>query len=76
MTDDDRRPRSGRGATLSDEALRVLAFATRALPAVPGDEDDIVNAICLVGLVGMMDPPRPGRGPPVDTCRRPASAPS
>ena len=54
---------------LSDEALRVLAFATRALPGVPGDEEDIERDLVLIGLVGMMDPPRPDVRQAVETCR-------
>ena len=69
ITDDDRAHAIEVAARLSDEALRVLAFATRALPAVPGDEEDIERELVLVGLVGMMDPPRPDVRAAVDTCR-------
>ena len=69
ITDDDRAHSLEVAARLSDEALRVLAFATRALPAVPGDEEDIERELVLVGLVGMMDPPRPDVRAAVDTCR-------
>lgn len=69
ITDDDRAHALEAAARLSDEALRVLAFATRALPAVPGDEEDIERELVLVGLVGMMDPPRPDVRAAVDTCR-------
>ena len=69
ITDDDRAHALEVAARLSDEALRVLAFATRALPAVPGDEEDIERELVLVGLVGMMDPPRPDVRTAVDTCR-------
>lgn len=69
ITDDDRAHALEVAARLSDEALRVLAFATRALPAVPGDEEDIERELVLVGLVGMMDPPRPDVRAAVDTCR-------
>lgn len=68
MTDED-RARALAGALLSDEALRVLAFATRALPGVPGDVEDIERDLVLIGLVGMMDPPRPDVRQAVETCR-------
>ncbi|MBC2889663.1 cation-translocating P-type ATPase [Gordonibacter massiliensis (ex Traore et al. 2017)] len=69
MTEEDRARALDVARKLSDEALRVLAFATRALPAVPGDEEDIERELVLVGLVGMMDPPRPDVRAAVDTCR-------
>ncbi|RDB61738.1 haloacid dehalogenase [Gordonibacter sp. 28C] len=69
MTDEDRARALDAAQKLSDEALRVLAFATRALPAVPGDGEDIERELVLVGLVGMMDPPRPDVRAAVDTCR-------
>jgi calcium-translocating P-type ATPase len=42
--------------------LRVLAVARRILPpgaAVPGGRDDAERDLCLIGLVAMLDPPRP-----------------
>ena len=69
MTDEDRARALAVAQRLSDEALRVLAFATRALPGVPGDEEDIERDLVLIGLVGMMDPPRPDVRQAVETCR-------
>ncbi|MFQ9179826.1 MAG: cation-translocating P-type ATPase [Eggerthella lenta] len=65
VTDEDRARALAVAQRLSDEALRVLAFATRALPGVPGDEEDIERDLVLIGLVGMMDrraARAPGRG--------------
>jgi magnesium-transporting ATPase (P-type) len=42
--------------------LRVLAVARRRLPAgvpVPGRREDAEQDLCLLGLVAMLDPPRP-----------------
>ena len=69
MTDEDRARALAVAQRLSDEALRVLAFATRALPGVPGDVEDIERDLVLIGLVGMMDPPRPDVRQAVETCR-------
>ena len=44
------------------QGLRVLAFGRRTLPAgtaVPGQREDAERDLCLVGLVAMLDPPRP-----------------
>jgi calcium-translocating P-type ATPase len=42
--------------------LRVLAMASRTLPAgagVPGQREDAERDLCLAGLAAMLDPPRP-----------------
>ena len=69
MTEGDRTRALVVAQQLSDEALRVLAFATRALPALPTEGEDIEEDLTLIGLVGMMDPPRADVREAVDTCR-------
>ncbi|MBE3577332.1 MAG: cation-translocating P-type ATPase [Limnochordales bacterium] len=52
---------------MAQAALRVLALAYRDLPASPAtermlrrlDPDELESGLTFVGLVGMMDPPRP-----------------
>ena len=60
---DDGRRAAITGATdaLAGEALRTLGVAYRRLPAVAGDELDEAAEATLVwlGVVGMIDPPRP-----------------
>ncbi|HVV29467.1 MAG TPA: cation-transporting P-type ATPase [Mycobacteriales bacterium] len=40
------------------EGLRVLAVADRSLPEPPADRDDAERELTLLGLVGLVDPPR------------------
>ena len=69
LTEEDRTHALTVAQALSDQALRVLAFATRALPALPTDDEDIERDLVLIGLVGMMDPPRADVREAVETCR-------
>ena len=51
---------------MARDALRVLAVATRR-DAAPEDAED---AMTLLGLVGMFDPPRPEAREAIETCER------
>jgi Ca2+-transporting ATPase len=46
---------------MASRALRVLALAYRPLEEIPGDSeiDDVERDLIFLGLVGMIDPPRP-----------------
>ena len=61
----------GANSRMAADALRVLAFAFRALPSLPPrlDVDDIERDLVFVGLMGMMDPPRAEVPAAVKTCR-------
>ncbi len=57
---------------MSEGALRVLAIAYKEIdtvPAVPTSEE-LENGLTFMGLVGMIDPPRPEAKVAVATCRR------
>ena len=57
-------------ATMERDALRVLACARRVLPAgADGDPDAIECDLEFLGLVGMIDPPRPEVPEAVRRCR-------
>lgn len=57
---------------MSRDALRVLAIAYKIIdtvPAVPTSEE-LESGLTFMGLVGMIDPPRPEAKVAVATCRR------
>ncbi len=57
---------------MSADALRVLAVAYKELDAVPErpSSKELENGLTFLGLVGMIDPPRPEAKAAVATCRR------
>ncbi|MBO7304094.1 MAG: cation-translocating P-type ATPase [Clostridia bacterium] len=57
---------------MSSNALRVLAIAYKELDAVPEKPtfEELENGLTFIGLVGMIDPPRPECKVAVATCRQ------
>lgn len=57
---------------MSSSALRVLAIAYKKIDNVPDNptSDDLENNLTFMGLVGMIDPPRPEAMAAVATCRK------
>ena len=57
---------------MSDQALRVLAVAAKRIDALPDapTSDVLERDLTLLGLVGMIDPPRPEAREAVKQCRR------
>lgn len=57
---------------MSGKALRVLAVAVKELTSLPekADFDSLESGLTLLGLVGMIDPPRPEARDAVLLCRR------
>ncbi|MBQ4324052.1 MAG: HAD-IC family P-type ATPase, partial [Clostridia bacterium] len=57
---------------MSEDALRVLAVAYKEIDAVPENptSDALENGLTFMGLVGMIDPPRPEAKDAVAVCRR------
>ena len=57
---------------MSEGALRVLAIAYKVIDEIPAEptSEELENGLTLMGLVGMIDPPRPECKVAVATCRR------
>ncbi len=57
---------------MSENALRVLAVATKTIDALPEEltSEALESGLSFLGLVGMIDPPRPECKVAVATCRR------
>ena len=57
---------------MSKNALRVLAIGFKEIDNVPVNptSDELENGLTFMGLVGMIDPPRPEAKVAVATCRR------
>ena len=57
---------------MSADALRVLAVAYKEIDSIPETltSEDVENGLTFMGLVGMIDPPRPEAKAAVATCRR------
>jgi magnesium-transporting ATPase (P-type) len=67
----ERRSAAEAADRMERDALRVLGVARRALPAGSALEPELVEReLEFLGLVGMIDPPRPEVGEAVDRCHR------
>jgi Ca2+-transporting ATPase len=57
---------------MSSDALRVLAVSYKVIDKVPENptSDELENGLTFMGLVGMIDPPRPEARDAVAVCRR------
>ncbi|HMV54175.1 MAG TPA: cation-translocating P-type ATPase [Rhodocyclaceae bacterium] len=54
---------------LAAQGMRVLAVAQGWHAALPADLDSVETGLGLIGLVGLIDPPRPEARAAVDECR-------
>ena len=57
---------------LSEDALRVLAVGYKVVDEIPQDitSENLENGLTFMGLLGMIDPPRPEAKAAVETCKK------
>lgn len=58
--------------SMSENALRVLAVGYKTIDAIPENptSEELENGLQFMGLVGMIDPPRPEAKAAVEVCRK------
>ncbi|WIY00527.1 cation-transporting P-type ATPase [Amycolatopsis mongoliensis] len=69
LDDDARREVLAANDGMAGSALRVLAVATREVSGPGAGHGEAENGLTLLGLVGMLDPPRPEVVASVTACR-------
>lgn len=72
FTDDLKKKALEVNSKFAKDALRVLAFAYKEYDNMPVDlnPDDIESTMVFVGLVGMIDPPRPEAMEAISLCKQ------
>ncbi|MDI3315247.1 MAG: cation-transporting P-type ATPase [Mycobacterium sp.] len=71
LDEQQRRRVEAEANAFAAQGLRVLALAQRELPAgtvLPQRRVDVERDLCLVGLIALLDPPRPGVAESVAQC--------
>ena len=66
LADDDRERLLNAHEQMTARGLRVIALAYRNLPPQPGHRE---TGLVFAGLVGLVDPPRPGVAEAIATCQ-------
>jgi len=69
LTAEAKRIFAAQNAAMAEKALRVLAIAYRTQTERPSLTENQENHLTLIGLVGMIDPPRPEVADAVTVCK-------
>lgn len=69
LTEERKKSILDTNASLASQALRVLAVGYRPLPQEVKIDQSMEDKLILVGLIAMMDPPRPEVKKSIETCR-------
>jgi len=71
LTEDDRAHLLAQTSAMAKQALRVLASATRMLPAIIEEwtTETAEKELVFIGLIGLYDPPRPEAKEAISKCR-------
>ena len=56
--------------SLAQQAMRVIAVASRDCPCIPSRLKEAENSLTFCGLIGMTDPPRPQAKSAVSRCKK------
>src|SRR6266480_1656415 len=59
LTEADRTRELDIATQMAGEGLRVLAFAEKLVPNKPMSQDEAESNLTFMGLIGLLDPPRP-----------------
>lgn len=72
LTDSDKEKIVENNHTLAGKAMRNLAFAFKYLDSLPDEEriKEVEEDLVYLGIVGMIDPPRPEVYDAIEKCRR------
>lgn len=70
ITETDRKQIGNLIHKMSNDALRVLGFATKTIAEIPKKGVDLENNLTFIGISGMIDPPRSEVADSVKICRQ------
>jgi Ca2+-transporting ATPase len=72
LSDEKRAEILSTNKNMADRALRVLAVGYKVIDEIPDNltSENLENGLTFMGLLGMIDPPRPEAKAAVETCKK------